>query len=54
MWIKFKPFTEYIDIRRYTGYEGRPGDWKTALESNKSEYFSMAEGCIPQPGSLLD
>ena len=54
MWTKFKPFTEYIDIRRYTGYEGRSGEWMTRLERNKLENFSMAEGLKPQPGSLLD
>lgn len=54
MWTEFKPFTEYIDIRRYTGHEGRPGEWMTMLESNKLEHFSMAEGVMPQPGSLLD
>ena len=54
MWTKFKPFTDFIDIRRYTGYQLSRRDWRTRLERNELEYFSNAEGVIPRPGSLLD
>ena len=36
-WKKFKPFTDYIDIQRYTGYQGRAGEWMTRLERDDLE-----------------
>tara|TARA_B100000035_G_scaffold149693_1_gene127564 strand:+ start:2649 stop:3485 length:837 start_codon:yes stop_codon:yes gene_type:complete len=53
-WTKFKPFTDFIDIQRYTGYEGRPGEWMTRLERDDLEHFSQAEGVKPKSQSLLD
>ena len=53
-WEKFKPFTDYIDIQRYTGYQGRAGEWMTRLERDDLEYFSQAEGVKPKSQSLLD
>ena len=53
-WTKFKPFTDFIDIQRYTGHEGRPGEWMTRLERDDLEHFSKAEGVKPKSQSLLD
>ena len=53
-WTKLEPFTDFIDIRRYTGYPGREVEYKTRLESETKEGFSQAEGVWPKPGTLLD
>ena len=53
-WTKLKPFTDFIDIRRYTGHPGGKVDYKTRLESETIEGFSQAEGVLPKPKTLLD
>lgn len=54
-WTEFKPFIDFVDIRPFTGYEGRPGVWKTILEGTKeAKCFSQAEGCWPLSGGEFD
>ncbi len=53
-WTNFKPFTDLIDIRSFTGYQLRRDTWMARLESEKLEYFSSAEGLKPKSQSLLD
>ena len=53
-WTKLEPFTDYIDIRRYTGNSDGRVEYKTRLESEEVEGFSQAEGVWPKPGTLLD
>jgi len=54
-WTEFKPFIDFVDIRPFTGYEGRSGVWKTILEGTKeAKCFSQAEGCWPLSGGEFD
>ena len=54
-WTEFKPFTDFVDIRPFTGYAGRSGKYKTILEGTKEpKYFSQAEGCWPVSGGEFD
>lgn len=54
MSTKFKAFTDYIEIKKFTGHEGSKRDFQTKLNSSKLEYFSQAEGCFPVNNQLLD
>ena len=54
MSTKFKAFTDYIEIKNFTGHEGRKGVFQTKLNSSELEYFSQAEGCFPVRNGLLD
>ena len=53
-WNKFRPFTDYIDIKHYTGYQGKEGTWKAKLVSSDLKCFSQAEGCYPVSGEAFD
>ena len=53
-WTEFKPFTDWVGIKPFTGHPGRRGVWVTSLEQNESDHFSQAEGCFPISGELLD
>ncbi|MDB9934633.1 hypothetical protein OAD53_02880 [Gammaproteobacteria bacterium] len=54
MSTKFKAFTDYIEIKNFTGHEGRQGVFQTKLNSSELDYFSQAEGCFPVNNQLLD
>ena len=54
MSTKFKAFTDYIEIKNFTGHEGRQGDFQTKLNTSELKYFSQAEGCFPVNNQLLD
>jgi hypothetical protein len=53
-WNKFRPFTDYIDIKHYTGHEGNTGTWKAKLATQDPKCFSQAEGCYPVSGEAFD
>ena len=59
-WSEFRPFTDYIDIKHFTGYSGGGKNiWKTKLQEEVNKEpdllsFSQAEGCTPVKGGVLD
>ena len=53
-WTEFKPFTDYIDIKPFTGHQGSARDWQAKLTSSKLQYFSQSEGCSPVKGGVFD
>ena len=53
-WTEFRPFTDYIGIKDFTGHPGRKGDWQAKLATLDLEYFSKAEGCFPQSKGVFD
>lgn len=53
-WNKFRPFTDYIEIKPFTGHPGNKGEWHAALASSDPKLFSQAEGCFPVSGEVFD
>ena len=55
-WNKFRPFTDYIDIKTFTGHSGNRRDWKAKLAplDEEHKHFSQAEGCFPVSGGVFD
>ena len=53
-WNKFRPFTDYIEIKPFTGHPGNPGEWQAKLAPSDLMHFSQAEGCFPVSGGVFD
>ena len=53
-WNKFRPFTDYIEIKPFTGHPGKPGAWQAKLAPSDLIHFSQAEGCFPVSGEVFD
>ena len=53
-WNEFRPFTDYIKIKPFTGHPGNKGEWQAALASSDLDQFSQAEGCFPVTEEAFD
>lgn len=53
-WNEFRPFTDYIDIKTFTGHSGNNRDWQAKLATLDHKHFSQAEGCFPVSGEAFD
>tara|TARA_Y100000748_G_scaffold200832_1_gene168246 strand:- start:881 stop:1813 length:933 start_codon:yes stop_codon:yes gene_type:complete len=53
-WTKFRPFTDYVDIKDFTGHSGNDRDWRAELAPLDLVHFSKAEGCCPVSGEVFD
>ena len=53
-WNKFRPFTDYIEIKPFTGHSGNAREWQAKLAPSDLIHFSQAEGCFPVSGEVFD